>query len=121
MSELTDLEICKKVAAIELGKSCFCNNGIPDHVYTSKVNMNAIFGKKHGDVDGNTEFNPLTDDALCFKLMVKYDLDVISPYRKNNETKWEAQSFANNYATTFSVYDESPNRAICLAIIASKE
>jgi len=109
MCELTDLEICKRIAEIEGEKIAGLGD---DNVYV----------KCQPSLVGNVQYTPLTDDALCFQLMVKYDIDVLSPYRKNGETKWEAQIFSKDYADAFSIYDESPNKAICLAIIeANKE
>lgn len=121
MRELSDLEICKRIAEIELGKSWFCNGDV-DIVYTSKTNMNAIFGKKHGDNDGNTAFNPLADDALCFRLMVKYEVSLgygaIERYYASPSVLMGVKEYLGISSATNS---KSPNRAICLAIIASKE
>ena len=104
MSELTDLEICKRVAEIEGYKTSITDDkkGVWASVYKN---------------DCYDWFNPLTGDALCFQLMVKYDCDVISPYRPNNDTHWECQIFTDNCADAVSIYDDSPNKAICLAII----
>ncbi len=63
MNKLTDLEICKRIAEIE-GVSLY---------------------DKPNDMTGNLEtlyppymsYNPLTDDALCFQLMVKHKATVI--------------------------------------------
>ena len=61
MTELTELEICKRIAEIE-GYS--------------------KFGTVWGDLvivsneDDTTTYNPLTDDALCFKLIKKYRIDI---------------------------------------------
>lgn len=86
MSELTDLEICKKIADIE---------GFPEQVL-----------EFHDDHILN--YNPLTDKALCFDLMVKYkvELDFVSSYCAclMGEYEWG--------------YNENPQKAICLAIIA---
>ena len=67
MSELTDLEILIAVAGIEFGNHSdkwFISEGI-----VSYWAGDGIFG-------GFKEYNPLTDDALCFKLMVKYEVDI---------------------------------------------
>ena len=64
-----------------------------------------------------SSLTPLLDDALCFQLMVKYTIDVISPYLVNDETKWEAQMFVNGCSDAVNAYDDNPRRAICLAII----
>jgi len=100
MSELTDLEICKRIAEIE-GLNVRCLDA--DIVWI-------------GDGDYN-EYNPLTDKALCFDLMVKHEIDSTSPYRPNGETRWEANYWIDGYGDAGGVFDENPQRAICLAII----
>ena len=60
MSELTDLEICKRIAEIE--GFTFCTGGKYARVEVRRDNT----------VYGYVDFNPLTDKALCFDLMVKY-------------------------------------------------
>lgn len=97
MNELTDLEICKKIAEIE---------GISkDRIKYFQKNADGIFRIK---VDG-VEYNPLTDKALCFDLMVKHKIDMV---------------YVGNWSAWCAVYDggqlynENPQRAICLAIIA---
>jgi hypothetical protein len=102
---MTDLEICKRIAEIE----GFLID--PDDKYPRYLRF------KSGEHVGYKAYNPLTDDALCFKLMVKYDCDLVSPYRPNNNTHWECQIFTGNRTDAVSIYNESPNKAICLAII----
>jgi len=102
--KMNDLEICKRIAEIE-GEVV---SGVGDH---------SVYIKCQPSLVGNVQYNPLTDDALCFQIMVKHDVDLMSPYRVNGETKWEAQVFSKNYADALSIYDESPNKAILLAII----
>ena len=112
--DLTDLEICRTIAKIELSETY---KGMEERAHDGICVLVLSYGMIFRQA-----YNPLTDDALCFQLMVKYDIDVLSPYRKNGETKWEAQIFSKDYADAFSIYDESPNRVICLAIIeAHKE
>jgi hypothetical protein len=128
MSELTDLEICKRIAEIECVKvSEVANNFLmrKDITFGLTVNISLEFARcktleDYRQVEADRErnlYNPLTDDALCFQLMVKYDCDLISPYRPNNDTHWECQIFTEDCADAVSVYDDSPNKAICLAII----
>jgi len=104
MNELTDLQICKKIAEIE---GYHTNLAIKCEGVWCSMNDNNCYGV----------FNPLTDDALCFQLMVKYDCDLISPYRPNKDTHWECQIFTSDCADVVSIYNDSPNKAICLAII----
>lgn len=88
---MDDLEICKRIAEID---------GI--HVSNVEAGM----------------YNPLTDDALCFNLMIKYSLELHPMFRG----EWCA-SFISTYTYEEEpIYgaqgvDKNPNKAICLAII----
>lgn len=99
MSELTDLEIAKKIAEIEGFK----------------------FGTVHGtpvivsDSEDCTSFDPLTDDALCFKLMVKYRVS-LSGYNQPDGVISAYDVDKNGYINKECSHT-SPNRAICLCII----
>jgi len=108
---MDDLEICKRIVEIEGYK----------------------FGTVHGtpvivsDSEDCTSFNPLADDALCFQLMVKYDINLTSmePTLKDGSDGYEytcyKQGAYQNVSAILSI-DKSPNKAICLAIIeAHKE
>jgi hypothetical protein len=94
---MTDLEICKRIAEIEGNKATVveCADG------------SWLCGEECD------EYNPLTDKALCFDLMVKYKVEV----------EW-----CGNECATYKdelqreIHDISPQKAICLAIIeANKE
>ena len=66
MDDLTDLEVCKRIAILEnkydelLGKQASYNSRLV-HVQ-EKANITRWF-------------NPLADKALCFDLMVKHEID----------------------------------------------
>ena len=64
---MDDLAICKRIAEIDSVE-----------VVERKHFDNLVFLKR----DNNKIYNPLTDDSLCFKLMIKYKLD-ISLYHEN--------------------------------------
>ena len=66
MTELTDLEICERIAEIE-GYIFDTGSGY----FRCKLN-------KHGKVVDYIDYNPLTDNALCFQLMVKHDINLTS-------------------------------------------
>ncbi len=106
MNELTDLEICQRIAEIE-GLEISCewdcgNNGI-------------LIGKGDGDLK---DYNPLTDDALCFKLMVKHNVSLTyGDYAVTAEILIEKEDGEHSFAA--QAY--CPKRAICVAIIKSKE
>lgn len=117
---MTDLKICKRIAEIE-GVSFDCIDGKIIKIRQGKVTMNKEYHElndmmKKLYASGNT-YNPLTDDALCFQLMVKYDLDFQSPYRPNGDIDYTVDFFINGASDAGSVSSKDPNRAICLAII----
>jgi hypothetical protein len=115
MSKLTDLEICQRIAEIE---------GVKDKIEAA---MMAIRQSSHhsifatGTVTSQQTFddiyNPLTDDALCFKLMIKYDIAPFKCEFGGYECVYDVDLVLSGSGV---VNDENPNRAICLAIIESK-
>ncbi len=97
---MTDLEICKRIAEVEgliISNHKVAENDLWVHIgYTE--NSSVIL------------FNPLTDKALCFDLMVKYQVSIEPQF----------DGFDLTYAhinCKHAVLDENPQRAICLAII----
>lgn len=93
---MDDLVICKRIAEIE-GVTVRDTGG--DLIWT-KCPKSALEPKYD-------DYNPLTDDALCFQLMVKYKLEV-----------WEALGkWLVGFNLRNTVSDESANKAICLSII----
>ncbi len=98
MSKLTKLEICKRIAEIEGAKETLYSRIKPKE-------LTAVF-------DNNTHFNynPLTDGALCFKLMVKYGV-----WRWSNPRKGKYNAVIKGVQGWVS--GETLNEAICLAII----
>ena len=110
MNELTDLEICQRIAEIE-GVDFRIQNGkvlpeSPAEAITSKLT----------DV-----YNPLTDDALCFKLGFKFGVCI--DYESGDVFIRGGDGF-DGCLSVIKFEDgcfESLKRAICLAIIKSKE
>jgi len=118
---MNDLAICKRIAEID-DVEHLCDRGVVILSENYSELINTICSGRYSPeqvikIINKAAYSPLTDDALCFQLMVKYDIDLMSPYRVNGETKWQAQIFSKNYADAFSIYDESPNKAILLVII----
>ena len=125
MSELTDLQICKRIADIE---------GVHYMETQYKGNANFIALISQNDFTGTLpemigKYDPLTDDALCFHLMVKYK---IKPYYKDIPWPPMKDDFSamplpvardsNEELTTFRGWvdltnSETLNKSICLAII----
>jgi len=95
---MNDLEICKRIAEIEDIPYCM-NKGMYDDFVDICLEDDVL------------EYNPLTDDALAFQLVVKYKVD-ITFYPKGVET-----SYNNGFITD----GKHLNRGICLTIIAAHE
>jgi hypothetical protein len=101
MNELTDLQICQRIAEIEGYKK------------TGTVWGECVIVSTEDDT---TSFNPLTDDALCFKLMVKHSIRV----EPENCSAWTNND--DGYPQYEVIHCKGTiNKAICLAIIKSKE
>jgi hypothetical protein len=100
MNELTDLQICQRIAEIE---------GVKLMPYRQGDRTAFSAGSQ-------TIYNPLTDDALCFQLMIKYKISLIQ--HQNNTAVYCIWNHDQKHATNTMT---NPNRAICLAIIKSKE
>jgi len=97
---MNDLDICKRIAEIEGYKvniSIKCEG-----VWCSRYDNNC-YGI----------YNPLTDDALCFQLMIKYKLSLFAP--EGEQTNWDC------IIIDIFTCDENPNKAICLAIIEANK
>ena len=104
MIELTDLEICKRISDIE---------GVYAELLVKQKRYNARLVHIQEKAEITRWFNPLTDDALCFRLMVKYRISFCHDY-VTCVNKYVC--FQNSIHRTLS-RNASANRAICLAII----
>ena len=103
MNKLADLEICKRIAEIEGLMFCTGNRYARIEIW------------KDRKVYKYEKYNPLTDDALCFKLMVKYSVRV----EPENCSAWTDND--DGYPQYEVIHCEGTiNKAICLAIIAAK-
>ena len=114
---LTDLEICKRIAEIEKSDdSVNCYQHESDGICIDAIMCGMVFREA---------YNPLTDDALCFKLMVKYEINLTSidnVYDDKTDREYTCfkQGAYQNVTNTLSI-NESPNKAICLAIIEANK
>ena len=126
MSELTDLEICKRIAEIggveahEFRGSIVLSNDYNEVV--NSVKSGRYSPERVAKLINGYAYNPLTDDAICFQLMVKYDIRVESfePTLKDGSDGYEYHCYkqgALNYAKNTLSISKSPNKSICLAII----
>ncbi len=98
MTELTNLEICKSLAAIECVK------------VTQRINFGELLFLKN---DINKIFNPLTDDALCFRFCYQDNISV--SYTECPAGTGKAYYASKDGNTTD--YQATPNMAVCLAKI----
>lgn len=107
LNNLTDLEICKRVALID-ANIALCSNST-----TIKDTVSHVHDE---NTDGyNLQYNPLEDDALAFQLMIKYDItfDFFTDEGKKIYYGWvEKDCF--NYEVPDAI---GLNRYICYAII----
>lgn len=104
---MNDLEICKRIAEIEgfefdvKSLATITPLGVWPKGDFKKVGMSIASGS----------YNPITDDALCFKLMVKYEICL----RRELDNSWICTH--NKLLKSWLSKNISPNKAICLAII----
>lgn len=99
MSKLTDLYLVKKLAEIER---------LPERGFELtpyRVGKLVSAGKF-------VEWNPLTDKALCFDLMVKHGISF--QHKEVNGTRHVAMC---SFDDSFGEDEGNPQKAICLAII----
>jgi hypothetical protein len=97
---MTDLEICKRLAEIEGYKTSITDatKGVWASIYKN---------------DCYDWYSPLTDDSLCFKLIVKYKIDL--DFTDDGYTR----AWQYNHICGQDTLNKNPNKAICLAIIES--
>ena len=99
MSDLTDLELCKRIADIE---------GL-----TVEVGALGVYGPE--DENGwCQEYNPLTDKALLFDLMVNYEVAVTFGFEN---AVIHCKNVNRNGATAKKVDKPDIPRAILTAIV----
>lgn len=115
---MNDLEICKRVAEIYLE----CDWVVNESNQSIEIVGTQTYLGAHGIPDEKTvvikAFNPLTDDALCFMLMVKYEVEIDF---KNKRAMFDAPCKNPIYRTWVKFSDMPLNKAICLAIIKAHE
>ena len=100
---MNDLEICKRIAEIE--GECI-----------EAIHGDVLFVSRTEDV-----FNPLQDKALCFDLMVKYDVVFLDGEASAGCISGCSPEGGGYYCNGIAESSD-PQRAICLAIIdAHKE
>ena len=106
MNELTDLQICKRISLIEL------NEQFPKAKSIEFDDRQNCFWVEGIGFTGWPLLEPLTDDALCFRLMIKYKISLIQ--HQNNTAVYCIWDHDEKHATNTMT---DAKRAICLAII----
>ena len=96
---MNDLRICNKLAEIE-------SISYWNHLGKCVLKAPWSWGEE------SPEYNPLTDDALCFRLMIKYEIELFEINKV-----WHCNWAGSNLVTK----SESPNKAVCLAIIEANK
>jgi hypothetical protein len=97
---MDDLTICKRIAEIE---------GVQHQIEQADTLHPYLYSEEL-----NSEYDPLTDDALCFQFMNSYRVHCKPSL--NESWSCRASSFGDTPDNGY-VNNESLNRAICLAII----
>jgi len=107
--ELTDLEICKRIAEIE---------GIKVSESVMQLGCDLI-PTGRGMIDDNfMQYSPLENDALCFRLMIKYEINLSYDFKSCNN---RYVCFHNKHIETTLSRSVGANKAICLAIIEANK
>lgn len=112
---MNDLEVCKRIAEIE--DISFYETRYAENNFIAMVSSNDFTGTPPEMIG---EYNPLTDDTLCFQLQLKFKVQVLFSDRTE---MYVARIFDINDGgvdAAHVIYDKSANKAICLTIIASK-
>ncbi len=75
----------------------------------------------HNCLSGGYSYPSYLDWRLVGRLIVQYDMDFISPYRKNDETLYEVNMFIKGQSDTVQVYNACPLRAVLLCLVESRK
>jgi hypothetical protein len=94
---MDNITICKRIAEID---------GIDFNYNDERV----MYWREVKDSPVET-YNPLTDDELCFKLMLKNDIVI------RNRGNGYYLATVNRFECDARIANKNPNKAICLAII----
>ena len=109
MSELTDLEIRKQITLMLI------NDKFPKAASIEYDDRQLCFWVETSGFSSWPLENPLTDDALCFQLMIKHQIDFYhAVYADETIRRYEAVNAITGKGFGFS---SSANKVICLAII----
>ena len=108
-SSALDIDICIKVAEIE-GHNV-TSDGISRNLIPCDLARHGSYLPVKSEGKSLTWFNPILNDALCYRLMLKYNIKVST----NREGICVAM-----FSHCQGEEHENPNKAVCLAIIAKQ-
>ena len=106
---MDNIKICVKVAEIEghaVTSDGITHNLVPCYSFTNQID-GIIPITPHGNY--LVKFDPIHNDALCFNLMLKYEIKI----SKNRDDLYVAM-----YSHSRGEEHVNPNIAICLSIIS---
>jgi len=117
MKELTDLEICKRIAEIE-GLEWF---ELDNSKHSKKPDAHAIYLNKSENGTYRNRFNPLADGDLMLGLIVKHKVDIV--HGKSISTVRIYDDPEDNPLASIDYYhdDTTINKPACLAIIEANK
>ncbi|MBE8233123.1 MAG: hypothetical protein HAW67_05250 [Endozoicomonadaceae bacterium] len=108
--ELTEIALCIRVAEIEGHK--VVSDSVTDNLVPCDLGKHDNLIPVNCEGKYLTQFNPIINDALCYRLMLKYDIKL----SKNRDGQYVAM-----YSHCRGEENINPNKAICLAIISANK
>ena len=106
---MNDLVICKRIAEIDGVK-------VSESVMQSGCNL---IPTGRGMIDDNfMQYNPLENDALCFRLRIKHEINLSYDFKSCSN---RYMCFHNKDTSTVLSRSVGANKAICLAIIEANK
>lgn len=108
MKELTDIEICQRIAEIE---------GIVTGITLHRVVELIPVGTRGATT--SRHYNPLLDNALCFKLMLKYKISVEVQHVLGDDL--EDLMYYVHIDCQHAILRDDIRLAICLCIIEAHQ
>ena len=108
---MDDLTLCKRIAEIEgLEVTINTRTGYKECHHDKKM----VFAKGvYGDYF--SAYNPLTDDGLCFRLMIKHEIKVSTYYKIGDRVPF----YGAETPDLEEVEARTPHKCVCLAIMST--
>jgi len=107
MDDLTDLEINGKIATI--------TGVVIEHITGNTIYIVDNETGLETGYDEYMEYNPLTDDGLCFRLMIKHEIKVSTYYKIGDRVPF----YGAETPDLEEVEARTPHKCVCLAIMSA--